>query len=144
MLSTTKSADHPIHQRYPLGILAQEFLKPVIEHHIREPISFTISATDTMDAESDSFLIEIKRRLPPYRSDDKYMKQGCLIPACKILRAYDEKKTVRFYYYFDTDKSLWFWDFNQKEIESCECRVPSFHRDNQPHYYVPISLWKRV
>ena len=144
MLKTTKSADHPIHTRYPLGILAQDFLKPRIESHLGESIEFTLVATDTMDAESDSYWIEIKRRLPPYRPDDKYMKEGCLIPACKILRAYSESKPIRFYYFFDSDNSLWFWDFNQKQLEGCVCKVPSFHRDAQPHYYIPIRLWTRV
>lgn len=102
-------------------------------------------AFDTLDAESDSYLIEIKMRQKKYHwSDSRMVKEGVLIPAVKIFRAADEKKTVRFYYYYESDESLWYWDFNQRDINQSECKIPFFHRDQQPHYYIKQRFWSSV
>lgn len=144
MLQTTKPADHPIHKTYAKGIEAQEFLKSVIEEHLGEEITGTPYVYDTMDFTSENYCIELKRRFKPYNPSDWFMKDGWLIPACKIFRAREESRKTRFYYYFDSDESLWYWDYNQEEADKCMCKVPKNHRDNQLHYYLPQTLWKLI
>jgi len=139
-----KSADHPIHTRLPKGLEGQKFIKPLIENHIQEPLVMTACEYDTMDAYSENYWIEMKRRSDNYDWDHPLMKQGVLIPSCKIKRASREKKTVRFYYYYDRSNTLWYWDYNKKDLESCLCQIPSWHRDKQEHWYVPQRFWSSV
>ena len=140
-----KPEDHPIHTRYPKGIEGQKQILPLIELHIQEPVSETSYVFDTMDASSDSYWIELKRRLLPYHWSDEFIeREGWLIPAVKILRARCETKQTRFYYFWDSDRSLWYWDFSEEELKDCVCKTPSFHRDFQPHYYIKSELWKQV
>jgi len=140
-----KPASHPVHTRLPYGLEGQRIVKPLIENHIGEPIVFTSATYDTMDAESDSYWIEIKRRTEKYHwAQPKILKEGILIPACKIRRAQTEKKSVRFYYYWDSDESLWYWDYNEKDLEGLKPRVPAFHVDKQEHYYLPQRVWSSV
>ena len=145
MLLTNKPLDHPIHQRYEKGIEGQNFLKPLIENHLEEPIVFTLCQTDTMDAESEHYWIEIKRRFAKYHYTDSFiLREGWLIPACKIKRARTEKKRVRFYYYWDSDESLWYWDYDERDLEGLTPVVPPWHRDGQLHYYLPQRVWSSV
>jgi hypothetical protein len=140
-----KPDDHPVHTRLPYGLEGQTLVKPRIESHITEPIVFTSATYDTMDAESDSYWIEIKRRSKQYHwSQPLLLREGILIPACKIERAKTEQKTVRFYYLWDSDDSLWFWDYNEKDLLTCRKDIPPWHRDKQEHYYLPQRVWSSV
>lgn len=116
----------------------------MIEQHLDEPIVFTKMTNDTMDAESKSYWIEIKCRLPSYHWSDGCMQSGWLIPACKILRARENKKATRFYYYWQSDKSLWYWDYNEKDLEGLKPSIPPHHRDSQLHFYLPQRVWSSV
>ena len=144
MLSTTKPSDHPIHTRYPQGMEGQDFLQSLIERHLGESICFTECQTDTMDAESYSFWIEIKTRPQYHYSLPKIKKEGWIIPVCKILRAREEPKQVRFYYFWKNDMSLWYYDYCEKDMESAVIKIPENHPDNQPHVYLKQHLWKEV
>lgn len=137
--------NHPYHKRAPHGFEGQAFMTPMIEKHIGEPITPTENQYDTMDAESEHYWIEMKRRSSKYHYTDWFIQQdGWLIPCCKISRAMREKKTARFYYYWDKDNTLWYWDFNRDDLTGCKKGVPQGHYDKQEHVYLPHSLWRRV
>ena len=145
MLKTNKPKDHPIHTRYNQGIEGQYFLQSSIEKHLGESIVWTTCQTDTMDAESKTYWIEIKRRLGTYHYSNKIIREeGWVIPVCKMERARQEKKKTRFYYFWDSDQSLWYWEFNPTQLRDMMIKIPTNHRDNQPHYYIPQSFWKKV
>ena len=119
----------------------------MLENHLGTPLTPTSIQTDTMDFESDSHFVELKRRVNYSHTDWFIVKEGWLIPAVKILRAYEEQgkgKNTRFYTYWDSDESLWYWDFLESDLQGVVVKIPSWHRDRQPHYYIPASLWKRV
>ena len=140
-----RPASHPVHTRLPYGLEGQRIVKPLVENHIGEPIVFTSATYDTMDAQSEHYWIEIKRRSKKYHWSDKViLREGILIPACKIRRAATETKSVRFYYYWDADQSLWYWDYNEKDLEGLKPEVPHFHVDRQEHYYLPQRVWSSV
>lgn len=139
-----KPDDHPIHTRLPKGLEGQKKLKPLIEKHIGETIIDTSYCFDNMDFESPSYWVELKRRLDKYHWSDECLQEGWLMPAVKIMRARCEKKTTRFYYFFDSDESLWYWDFNEADLKDCDCKTPPWHRDYQPHYYIKPQYWTQV
>ena len=147
MLKTHKPLSHPIHKTYSKGLEAQVFLKDVLENHIGFPLTPTTVETDTMDFDSQSYCVELKRRLKYSITDWFIQRDGLLIPAVKILRAYEEQekgKNTRFYTYFDSDKSLWYWDFTEQDLQGVVVKIPPWHQDKQPHYYLPVGLWRQV
>ena len=115
---------------------------------IGETLSPTEKFYDTMDAVSENYWIEIKCRRPNYHYTDKIIvKEGWLIPACKIERAKREVaagKKVSFFYYWTSDCSLWELEFKEETFEDLEPLVPPWHAQKQLHYYVPQDRWIQI
>ena len=126
------------------GEQGEELLKPILEHHWGEVLYKTEKENDTLDFETVNRWIELKRRLAPYSSSDKYFEEGALIPFCKFVRALEEEKPVFFYYYFDTDKTLWELEFKPELLDLYFPFVPRGHTRGQPHLAIPKKHWKKI
>ena len=131
-------------ERHQFGKLGEEEILPILEVLLGENLTPTEKLYDVFDAESESYWIELKTRTAKYHWSDKCMKEGWLIPKCKIDRALKEKKKTNFYYYWTSDKSLWELEFNPEILEGLICKIPWFHADKQPHYYFPQELWTEI
>lgn len=130
--------------RKQVGLEGENYVKPILEKLWNEELNKTPKENDIFDFETANRWIEVKRRLPPYSSSDKYFEEGAFIPFCKIVRALEEEKPVYFYYYFDSDKTLWELQFDPKFLELFKPFVPRRHSTRQPHISVPKSYWKRI
>lgn len=140
-----KPASHPFHKRYPYGKEGERLFKTKIESHLKEEIQSTTSEYDTMDFESQSYFIELKRRSATYSFYSPLIQQGGLIlPAVKIDRANNNKKETVFYYWFDKDEKLFYWKYNWQQIKNCQPVTPSWHPDRQLSYFIPSTLWSLV
>lgn len=126
------------------GQQGEALVKPILEQYLGEILTKTEKENDTLDFFTETRWIELKRRLPPYSSTDKYFEQGALIPFCKIIRALEEEKPTYFYYYFDTDKSLWELQFQPELLDLYHPFVPRGHQTAQPHVAIPKKHWKQI
>ena len=126
------------------GQIGEEIVKPILEEYLGEVLYKTEKENDLLDFETVNRWIEIKRRLPPYSSTDKYFEDGALIPLCKFVRALEEEKPVFFYYYFDTDKTLWELEFNPDFLTLYKPFIPRGHKTNQPHLTIPKKHWRQI
>lgn len=115
---------------------------------IGETLTPTEKFYDTMDAESENYWIEIKCRRSNYHYTDKIiLKEGWLIPACKIERALLEvasDRKVSFFYYWTSDCSLWELEFKEETFADLVPSVPWWHPQKQLHYYVPQDRWIQI
>ena len=126
------------------GQEGEALIKPILEEYWGEVLYKTEKENDTLDFETVNRWIELKRRLAPYSSSDKYFEQGALIPLCKFVRALEEEKPVFFYYYFDTDKTLWELEFNSDFLTLYKPFVPRGHTKRQPHLAIPKKHWRQI
>jgi len=126
------------------GKEGEDIVKVILQNYLGELLVKTEKENDTLDFETESRWIEIKRRLPPYNSTDKYFTEGALLPFCKFIRAFEEKKPVFFYYYFDADETLWELEFKPEFFELFKPFVLRNHSTNQVHVTVPKSFWKQI
>ena len=124
------------------GIL---IVKPMVEDVLGEELKVSSYFWDTIDLESENYLVEVKSRTYNYHwKDDFIEKEGWLIPECKVKRARTEKKKVIFYYYWRSDGSLWELEYDQDVFDSLTPRVPPWHKDQQSHYFVPRRFWTLI
>ena len=126
------------------GQIGEEIVKPILEEYLGEVLYKTEKENDLLDFETVNRWIEIKRRLPPYSSSDKYFEEGALIPFCKFIRALEETKPTFFYYYFDSDKTLWELEFNPEFLSLYKPFIPRGHKTNQPHLKIPKLHWRQI
>ena len=143
-----KPSSHPFHKRSRLGLYYEQVLKPTLEKVIGEPIQKTESETDTMDFYSEHFFLELKVRSDSYHYTQEFIKRdGWIVPTCKIMRAIEETKKgkkVLFFYFWMAGKSLWCYEFNERDLSEMKDKYPEWHRDHQQQTYIPESLWKRI
>jgi hypothetical protein len=131
--------------RHAFGKLGEAELLPLIETLLDEKLTCTEKLYDTMDAENENYLIEIKTRTARYHWDDSFIKKdGWLLPQAKIERAAKEKRKVLFYYYWKKDNSLFVLEYAPEVFADLTPRVPSFHADKQMHYFIPGNRWKPI
>jgi len=132
-------------ERWEFGKQGEKIVLPLVQLVIGETLTPTEKFYDTMDAVSENYWIEIKCRRPNYHYTDKIiLKEGWLIPACKIERAVRETaagKKVCFYYYWTSDCTLWELEFKEETFADLEPSVPWWHAQKQSHYYVPQERW---
>jgi len=132
-------------ERHDFGLLGESVVLPLVEQIIGEPILKTSSVYDTVDGESENYLIEIKTRTSRYHWTDALIEQeGWLIPACKIERAQTSTKKVCFYYYWTADKSLWELEYSPDVFAQLTPTIPPWHADHQRHYYVKRNEWTLI
>lgn len=132
-------------ERHDFGKLGEEEVLPLVEMILGENLTPTEKFYDTMDAESENYWVEIKTRSKTYHWQDKIMKEGWLIPACKIQRALAEtEKKVCFYYYWKSDSSLWELEFKPILVADLVPRIPPWHKEKQLHYYIPQDRWTQI
>ena len=132
-------------ERHAIGQQGFEEVAPFVERILGEPITPTAAFYDTMDAESEHWLIEIKKRTAKYHYTDKVIqKEGWLIPLSKVKRGYTSDKRVVFYYFWEQDKTLWELEFHKELFDSLTPAVPWFHKQRQLHYYVHQDHWSLI
>jgi len=131
-------------ERHEYGKKAENRLLPVLETIIGEKIVPTANSCDTMDGVSETWDVELKRRTAKYSwADEKIMKEGWLIPACKITRARTSGKRTAFFYSWEKDESLWMFEYTEASMNGLKSYVPFWHIDKQPHFNIPFCLWTR-
>ena len=134
--------------RHDFGKKGEAEALPLIELVIGETLTPTEKFYDTMDAVSDNYWVEIKTRSSKYHHEDAFIvREGWLVPACKIERAKQEAasgKKTNFYYYWKSDNSLWELEWDESKTADLTPSVPSWHADKQLHYYIPQDRWVLV
>jgi hypothetical protein len=132
-------------ERWEFGKASEKEIKPFLESIIGEPLIPTSKFYDTMDFESESYLIELKTRSNKYHWDSPViLKEGWLLPECKIDRAKKETKKVLFFYFWASDQSLWTLEYSPEVFADLKPKIPFWNPDRQPHFYVPQDEWTRI
>lgn len=132
-------------ERHAIGQQGFDLIKPLVEECLGETMTPSAVFYDTLDAESEHYLIEVKTRTAKYKHTDSVIeKEGWLLPASKVKRGYTEAKQVVFFYYWRADQSLWRLDFNEDLFDSLTPAVPWHSRERQLHYYVKKEHWIQV
>jgi len=110
-----------------------------------EKITETTEFYDTMDGKTEQKDLEVKTRTPKYNwKSDYIMKEGWLIPCCKIDRARVSGRPTFYFYYWKCDDSVWVLEYSKEKFKGLQARIPPWHKEQQEHYYVPFNLWKRI
>ena len=104
------------------------------------PVTKT-SKKANFDREAQDCWIEIKGRSAKYRSDDKWSEKGWFIGEPKVRSAKTANKKVYFYYYFNSDKTLWRLEYSQEVFEGL---TPEKNFQGQLTYTVPKSYWQQI
>lgn len=129
------------------GHEGEQQLIQIISTIVGSPLKKTSYTFDSMDMESDTCLVELKRRSDDwFYSDTKIKEEGWLMPSCKVIKAHEAKfdgKRVFFFYFWSRDKSLWSLEIGTGDFCSCPHFVPKGHYDNQLHVAIPQERWKR-
>lgn len=131
-------------ERKQQGLIGEEIVKEILENYYTETLYKTEKINDTLDFFTGERYVEVKRRLAPYCSTDKYFEEGALLPFCKFVRALEENKPVFFYYYFDADQTLWELEFNPDFLVLFKPFVPRGSSTRQPHITIPKKYWKQI
>lgn len=132
-------------ERHDYGTANQRTLIPFLESYLGERIAETTAFYDTIDGKTASYDIEIKSRKPNYSYKDFYiMRDGWLLPACKIEHARKSKRPFLCFYYWLCDKSVWVFEFSEEAMEGLEPFVPSWHKEQQLHYNIPFNRWTLI
>lgn len=132
-------------ERWEFGKASEKELKPFLEMILNESLIPTSKFYDTIDFESESYLIELKTRTPKYNWDNPLIqREGWLIPTAKIDRAKKEQKKVLFFYFWTADQSLWSLEYSPEVFADLKPKIPFFHPDKQPHFYVLQDEWTRI
>ena len=124
----------------------QQLIK-IISDIVGSTLKKTSYTFDSMDMESDSCLVELKRRSSDWSYSDKKIKEeGWLMPSIKVLKAHEvrsEGKKAYFFYFWSKDKSLWSLEIHEGDFCSCPHFVPKGHYDNQLHVAIPQERWTK-
>ena len=141
---------HPaINSLYTYGSEAEKYLMPIISRAVGDKLKKTSETFDSMDMTGKKTFCELKRRSSDWSyHDEKIKKEGWLMPANKVMRAWQELsegKKVFFVYFWGFEKSLWLYEVKDTDFKKKEDYViPKNHYDNQLHVTVPQEKWTRV
>lgn len=140
------SANFSKEERVAYGLRYEPIILPKIQEFLDDRIMKTAYNFSLLDFTGIYTWSELKVRTSQYHYTDECMKEGWLIPACKILKAWQEcdAKDVWFFYLWEQDGSLWAMKFDSTYFTTLVPRVPSWHADKQLHYYVPAERWKKI
>lgn len=134
-----------VKERWQFGRQNQTLLTPFLEEYLGEQITDTIQHYDTIDGKTETKDIEIKTRSKTYDWNDYFiMRDGWLLPACKIEHARTSGRPFLCFYYWKKDGSVWVFEYSEENMRGLESYVPHWHRDKQPHYNIPFSRWKQI
>lgn len=143
-----KTVYHPSQQRNKLGLYYEKILHPALELAIGESLVKTEDRYDVMDFQGKNCFVELKTRGDQYHYSQSFIKKdGWIIPYCKIEKAKEEVakgKRVIFFYFWTAGKSLWRWDFSEKDLLGCKIEYPKWHHDLQQQIYIQEKNWKQV
>lgn len=132
-------------ERWDYGKQSFNLLLPILEDYLDEPIQETKAFYDVLDAKTKTWDIEVKSRTNKYHWSDTFiMRDGWLIPSCKIEYAKKSERPFLFFYWWRKDDSLWEWEFNAEDLKGLKPFVPSWHKEHQEHYNIPFKSWKRI
>ena len=132
-------------ERWDYGKQSFTLVCPIIEEYLEEPLIETKMFYEIMDAKTETYDIEVKSRTPKYHWKDEYiMRDGWLLPKCKIDYAKKSQRPFLFFYWWRRDNSLWEWEFNLEDLKGLEPFVPPWHKEKQEHYYIPFKCWKEL
>lgn len=132
-------------ERWDYGKASFDLLCPILEYYLDEPLEQTKRFYDVLDARTKTWDIEVKSRTPKYHWEQDYiMREGWLIPSCKVEFAKKSDRPFLFFYWWRSDNSLWEWEFDANALKGLTPIVPSWHKDRQEHYYLPFELWTRL
>lgn len=132
-------------ERWDFGRVNQTALLPFLEQHLGETITETTAFYDTMDGKTKTKDVEIKTRSEKYNWQSDYiMAEGWLIPCCKVETARQTKRPTFFFYFWKCDGSVWELEYTEEKFRDLKPVVPPWHKEKQPHYYVPFTRWKRI
>ena len=132
-------------ERWDYGNANFKILIPVIEEYLVEPLEESKLFYDIMDAKTATYDIEVKSRTPKYHWTDSFiMRDGWLIPKCKIDYAKTSKRPMLFFYWWKKDNSLWVWEYSYEDMIGLHSFIPPFHKEQQEHYNIPFKYWKRI
>ena len=125
------------------GLPLEQTLKPVLEKCVGSALVKTASTTDTADFCYEGGYAELKCRRPHHQKED----YACWVfPVDKVLKGIVEEKPVRIFYYWDSDKSLYYIDYSENLFFDSK-KIPEpdyFPGSSQKHFWIPQYLWKRV
>lgn len=140
------SDEFPKAERIAYGLRYESVLLPILTKFLGDTITKTKYCYSLLDFVGIRTLSELKVRTSLYHYLDECMKEGWLIPACKILEAWREcdSKEIWFFYLWEQDGSLFALKFDPEYFETLVPRTPSWHQDNQLHYYVPMERWTKI
>lgn len=131
--------------RWELGKENQTNILPLLEEFLAEKIVETTKLYDTIDGKTETKDIEIKSRSATYDwKNPKIMKEGWLLPCCKIDHAKNSGRPFFCFYYWMKDQSIWVFEYTPEAMVGIEPFVPFWHKEKQPHYNIPFRLWKRI
>ena len=140
-------AHFPKEDRVRYGLLYESYLIPVLSDFLHDTLQKTSYCYSMLDFFGSRTWSELKVRTSNHKRSDPWFQDGWLLPACKFLEAAeksDNQTDVWFFYLWESDGSLWGYKFNPDDMNRFPLRVPSFHNDNQLHYYVPESEFQLV
>lgn len=140
------SEDFPKADRVAYGLRYEPLILPKIQDFLNDKIVKTSYCYSLLDFDGVYTWSELKVRTGRYHYTDECMKEGWLLPACKILRAWQvcDEKDVWFFYLWESDYSLWAMKFDAEYFTTLMPKVPSYHQDKQLHYYVPAEKWIKI
>jgi hypothetical protein len=131
--------------RWNLGRQNQTALVPFLEQFLGEKIIETTKLYDTIDGKTETRDIEIKSRSANYDWQSGFiMRDGWLLPCCKIDHAKTSGRPFVCFYYWMKDGSVWQFEYTPEAMAGLQPFVPSWHKDKQAHYSIPFDRWKRV
>lgn len=128
-------------QRNDYGKKKEGELQKRLEDFLKEKITRTTGQYDKHDYNSASYDIELKSRQPPFKTTDKCMNDGWLVPACKFENLSKTKKTICFYY-FEVENRL-FYIYYDKDVFS-KFKIDKAPRTEQQHFYIPDVFWTEI
>ena len=136
----------PRDERVRYGLALEPVLLPKISEFLQDDIKKVEYQYSNLDYIGQHTWSELKVRTSDYHYTDPIMKDGWLLPAAKIRKAFLEckKKDIWFFYLWERDGSLWAMKFDGDDFVDVDPRVPEWHHDKQPHYYVDESMWNLI
>ena len=138
----------PKEDRVRYGLRYEPLLLPKISEFLNDTLVKTNYCFSMLDYEGIRTWSELKVRSSNHSRSDPWFENGWLLPACKFLEAAakvsDEHKEVWFFYLWERDGSLWAYKYHPDDMNRFRLDVPSFHNDNQLHYYVPQDRFQFV
>jgi hypothetical protein len=133
--------------RVRYGTALEPVILPKISAYLNDKIQKTEYQFSFLDFQGHRTWAELKVRTSDYHHTDSVMREGWLLPACKIREAermFRKGIEVYFFYLWERDGSFWVYKYNPKDFATLVPRVPSWHKDKQLHYFVPTHLWKLI